>query len=65
MIKDNDILFVEVNKINFNSYFKAMSNIQKLRHEKGNHGELRRPFIIEIPYIYQEELEKKGLNLFN
>jgi hypothetical protein len=65
LVKNNDILFVEVNKINFNSYFKAISSVQRLRYKKGNHGELRKPFIIEIPYIYQEELAKKDLNLFN
>jgi hypothetical protein len=65
LINANDILFIEINNINYNSYFNAMINIQNKRYKRENHGALRKPFIIEIPYIYQEELKKKGLNLFN
>lgn len=65
LIKNNDILFIYTNFMNFQTYFKGMSNIQSKRYENSNHGVLRKPFIIEISEEYKEELKEKGLNIFN
>lgn len=61
LVENNDIIFIDANRINYESYFSAMSNIQKLRYEDNSHGELKKPLIVEIPYRYQNELKNKGM----
>lgn len=64
LVNENDILFVDASFSNFENYFKVMNVIQKKRYKVPNHGELRKPFIIEVPEIFNSELKDKGLNLF-
>ena len=62
---NNDILFVNSNWVSYDTYFKAMIEIQKRRYEKDNHGALKKPFIVDVPNVYIKELKNKGLNLFD
>ncbi len=67
IIKSNDLLFVKANFISYDKYFKAISFIQKQRFyaPKSPHGVLKKPFIIDIHYILEEDLMKKNIRLFD
>ncbi|WP_186826833.1 ExbD/TolR family protein [Seonamhaeicola algicola] len=66
IIDNNDILFVKTRVgLSYEKHFKAMTKIQERRKHNKEHGVLRKPFIIEVPFIYEEELVKKEIKLFN
>jgi len=67
IMKSNDLLFVKANFISYDKYFKAISLIQKLRYyaPKSPHGVLRKPFIIDIHYILEEDLKERNIHLFD
>ena len=65
LIQENDLLLINVDALTpLERYFKGMIKFQQKRYKHPNHGELRKPFIIEVPYAYDLYLEKNGLDLF-
>ena len=66
LVDENDLLFIKTEVgLSFKAYFKAITNIQKKRKLHEEHDVLRKPFIIEVPYIFEEELLEKGIKLFD
>ncbi|WP_347921810.1 hypothetical protein [Pontimicrobium sp. SW4] len=63
---NNDLLFVKTRRgLNYNTYFEAMTIIQDNRIQDREHGVLKKPFIIEVPYIYEKKISDNSIKLFN
>ena len=68
LTKNNDLLFIKpVMDLSFEAYYKALSNFSAKRYSQPNsiHGILLKPFIIEVPYGFNESLVEQGINIFN
>lgn len=66
LIKGIDVLFVSSSPSNsFNTYYKAMIEIQKRRVLDPKSSEVRKPLIIDVSNTYSQYLKEKGLDLFN
>lgn len=64
--KANDILFVKANiGVSYMKYYKTISAFQDKRYKEKNHGVIRKPFIMVIPSVYEEELKENGINIFD
>ncbi len=65
LVKENDVLFLDISTtLTFGSYYKVMIQIQKKRHNQKKNSTLRKPLLIEVPYLYNEQLKEKGLDIF-
>ena len=68
LVKNNDILFIKpVMDLSFEEYYKALSNFSTKRYAQPNsiHGILLKPFIIEVPYGFNESLVEQGIEVFD
>ncbi|WP_095069432.1 hypothetical protein [Tenacibaculum jejuense] len=65
LINDKEVIFLEVTySISYGAYFKGLSKIHKRRYKDLSHGDLKKPFLLEIPTPYIEYLKDNGLDLF-
>ena len=68
LVKNNDILFIKpVIDLSFEAYYKALLNFSTKRYSQPNsiHGILLKPFIIEVPYGFNESLVEQGIEVFD